>query len=154
MTKQESKPHVLYFITAGDGFIKVGITSNLKKRLETLQSANHRPLTVILSMGYDTKLDARKAEDKVLREMKHRSPVAGEWFRFTEANQKVLIPLIQTMMTEEVIGRLFDNKVFENLNQSGILKPMSKAVERVEHNPDGAACYRSSSRRGSVNTLG
>lgn len=78
--KRILKRHHLYAITDGE-FIKVGMSSDVDKRLRNLQTASPRQLRKlwVCYAGEDDK-EARKYEKKLHRAIK-RYAVSGEWFR-------------------------------------------------------------------------
>ena len=65
----------IYFIKAGD-FVKIGITTNPKKRLHDLQTSNPLKLDLIYFMPGDENLE------KILHEVFDEYKESGEWFRF------------------------------------------------------------------------
>lgn len=69
----------VYFIQAGDdGPVKIGYTSNVKRRLGSLQCGHYQKLKVIREINGD------KRAEKRLHKICAGSHVRGEWFNFSE----------------------------------------------------------------------
>lgn len=66
----------LYFITDGM-YVKIGVSGDIKSRLNQLQTANPLPLKLLLSVEYGQGLEIHYHN-----KFKH-SRVKGEWFRLT-----------------------------------------------------------------------
>lgn len=70
----------VYFIQAGCGDIKIGVSRNPEERLRDLQTANNRRLSLIAKMPHASKLDAMGTERlfhrRFARYRKH-----GKWFK-------------------------------------------------------------------------
>jgi hypothetical protein len=71
-------PAVVYYVTDGT-FVKVGYTTNLAKRLATLQTGNARKLEVLKVIQFSTALEAYKCEQRIHKSLT-RYNVRGEWF--------------------------------------------------------------------------
>jgi len=70
----------VYFIRAGKkGPIKVGITNEVEKRLETLQTANAYKLEILALIGCRSRSEALNIEKKV-HKFYRRQNIRGEWF--------------------------------------------------------------------------
>lgn len=78
--KRINKRHYLYAISDGE-YIKIGMSSSIKKRIRTLQTGSARPLKQVWQCyaGEDDK-EARGCEKKLHRAIK-RYAVSGEWFK-------------------------------------------------------------------------
>ena len=77
--KNLDKKHYMYFISDQRNRIKVGVTGNLKKRLETLQIGNADKLTVLTAIEYDNGHEAYLAEGRVKISMQ-KYKLRGEWY--------------------------------------------------------------------------
>lgn len=73
----------LYFITDGE-FVKMGIVTSPKSRLESLQVGNPRDLKLLYA-GRTS--NARHQENHLHKKFKHLH-VRGEWFRYTDEIDK------------------------------------------------------------------
>ena len=73
-----TKPCYLYFISDGEK-VKIGISEDVKRRIENLQSANHKRLTVLETRCFRNRYYAKKKE-KQLHEQYKDFCVGGEWF--------------------------------------------------------------------------
>jgi len=69
----------VYFI-GYDDFVKIGHTTNLEKRLVSLQCANPNKLELFLVIYYDSKRKAVKDERRLHTSYK-KNRIRGEWFR-------------------------------------------------------------------------
>ena len=74
-------PAVVYYVTDGT-FVKVGYTTNLAKRLATLQTGNARKLEVLKVIPFSTALEAYQCEQRIHKSLS-RYNVRGEWFSIT-----------------------------------------------------------------------
>lgn len=73
----------VYFIKAGRrkrAPVKIGVASNIERRLATLQTGNHRELLLLAAIKCETKHDAYRLESMFHRMLK-RHKMRGEWFR-------------------------------------------------------------------------
>ena len=69
---------ILYMIRAGD-YLKIGYTTNLDKRLSSIQTGNPLPLSIECALECETVGQAKMAEKKLhSRYKRHRA--VGEWF--------------------------------------------------------------------------
>ena len=70
---QKADPAYVYFITDGE-YVKIGVTSNLEKRLESLQTGNPKKLTVLYAFytewpyTVESKLHKKYADKHVFQE--------------------------------------------------------------------------------------
>lgn len=74
----EVTPSFVYFIECG-GFVKIGVAVNVEKRLASLQTGNPAPLTLLVAISGNEKME---------RELHKRfavDRVQGEWFNFSPA---------------------------------------------------------------------
>lgn len=71
----------VYFIKCLDdnGYIKIGVAQDVKKRLDSLQTGCPYPLKVICAIGCDNREHALATEKRLHRYFGH-SRVGGEWF--------------------------------------------------------------------------
>lgn len=70
--------HYLYFIKCNE-FIKIGHTSNIRKRILALQGANPYKLELFAVAFYDSKIKAVKDERRLHTTYKNKR-TSGEWF--------------------------------------------------------------------------
>lgn len=83
-------PHTCYIVQAGK-HLKIGYTSDLANRLETLQTGNALELVLIAEFPYDTELAARSYE-KLLHSRFRNLRVRGEWFHAAPVLQQLAVP--------------------------------------------------------------
>jgi len=72
----------VYFIQSGYGKkppIKVGVAKNIKRRLSSLQTANHEKLTIVASIKCSNRLEAYNIESYLHDKLSNRR-IRGEWF--------------------------------------------------------------------------
>ena len=84
---------MVYVITDGSGYVKIGATNQLKQRLITIQTGNPRPITVLFTFETDT-----LREDRVLEKALHNEFVQ---FRLSFDNG-----FISEWFTDKVLDRL------------------------------------------------
>lgn len=77
-SKEANQPAVVYFITDGTA-VKVGYTTDLNKRLSTLQVGNPRRLEVLRVVPFATATEAYEYEQSY-HNTNRRYQVRGEWF--------------------------------------------------------------------------
>lgn len=66
----------VYFIQEGeDGFVKIGRSKNVKKRMKSLQIGNPRPLSVVML------IPGGRSLEMTFHELFHEDRVSGEWFK-------------------------------------------------------------------------
>lgn len=87
---------MVYVITDGSGYVKIGATNQLKQRLITIQTGNPRPITVLFTFETDT-----LREDRMLEKALHNEFVQ---FRLSFDNG--------------FISEWFDDKVLDRLSVS------------------------------------
>lgn len=75
--------YYIYFIRDGLAHIKIGITNNVKKRLDALQTANPMKLEYFFGMHVKTQRDALDIESELHEKFKDYR-LMGEWFEETE----------------------------------------------------------------------
>lgn len=72
---------VVYFITDGSGFIKIGCTCNsIEQRLSSMQTSNPRRLLLLAIISSDDMISLERSIHDEFREMRHS---IGEWFEIT-----------------------------------------------------------------------
>lgn len=75
---KKTLPHFVYFASNGNGYLKIGLTSNLKNRLRQLKHAN--PSTFYIDfIKVENKNEAQYVES-VLHSIFNETKIAGEWF--------------------------------------------------------------------------
>ena len=71
----------VYFVQSGvSGPVKVGMTNNTAKRIESLQIGNHQKLHLIGKIATETKADSRLIEKQIHR-ANSNIRLLGEWFQ-------------------------------------------------------------------------
>ncbi len=112
--------YVLRCQIASETFIKVGICSNLSRRLKALQTGNPRPIEVVKTYRL---LNAQRVE-KVVHRTLIVERVKGEWFRAERfkpsdgLNRSALSPSLL-----DTIQRIVD--------ECGVFVPMPNTYERL-----------------------
>lgn len=86
----------VYFVQAGDEFgpVKIGITNNIKKRLEMLQTGSPVKLRCLSLIDFESEPRAREAESS-LHEMFDDLRLEGEWFEWHDDFVDLLKGFIQ-----------------------------------------------------------
>lgn len=82
--------YYVYIIQSGDrpkSPIKIGVSSNIDKRVSDLQTGNPHPLKVMAAIECRDKKDAYKLENLIHRKLT-RYRMKGEWFRGCYINFK------------------------------------------------------------------
>lgn len=74
----------VYFVQSGNkkGAIKIGVTNNMEKRLEVLQTGNPFKLTVLAVIECDSREHAYHTEGRLHR-LFRRCKIRGEWYKST-----------------------------------------------------------------------
>jgi len=117
----------VYFIQEGKGsygYIKIGKSNNVDKRLDSLQTGNPRKLTLMASIKCKTPNDALRLEKKLHIKFKKEN-IRGEWFS----------GLINLNSVEDVFHIEPDN--YEKERPDYIDKPSKtkKKSKRIKGNP-------------------
>jgi len=72
--------HFVYIIQAGrKGPYKIGMTSDVERRLDELQTGNHKKLYIIAKVDFGSRKEALCAE-RALHSVYEKSKIRGEWF--------------------------------------------------------------------------
>jgi predicted GIY-YIG superfamily endonuclease len=80
----------VYFIQAGKrGPVKIGVATDVEKRLESLQTGNHQELHIRTLIVCDEKNHAFETEKKFHRRFKHFH-IRGEWFYGAVLDKKIM----------------------------------------------------------------
>ena len=125
----------IYIMTADDGLYKIGVSSNVEKRRDTLQRANGKQLNIIYKS--EKMNNCYKLESKIHKKYdKYRT--IGEWFDFTNENIEEIIKFInekidsegdfsdksknEKVITMEELGEKFRNTVGKIILQNKIKK--------------------------------
>lgn len=74
---QDGEP-IIYFLAGDDGFIKIGFTTNLRKRLRSLRTGSPKQLRIRLTIP-GTRDDERELHRRFAAHQER-----GEWFRLAE----------------------------------------------------------------------
>jgi hypothetical protein len=64
----------IYFISAGDGLVKIGYSRNVDKRMRVLSTASPRPLQILLT------IPGTRSDESAFHEMFKAERIRGEWF--------------------------------------------------------------------------
>ena len=72
----------IYFVEC-NGVFKIGTTSNLKSRLNALQTSNPTPVSLVYTIPIPIMRDHREIE-KALHTIFENNSVRGEWYKITE----------------------------------------------------------------------
>lgn len=100
MTFGPMKGHVVYFAVCGP-FVKVGYASNVYTRLCNLQVGNPRQISLVMTVGYDSKREALKAEAEWrLRLAAAGKRAHGEWVELEEETKGSNAPEYRTVTRE------------------------------------------------------
>ncbi len=99
---------IVYFVQAGDGPIKIGITDNLENRIISLQTSNHEKINVLYSIDGHPKEKARKIEKHYHQHFEYQH-IRGEWYR----PDKYLLDCIEKLK----IGHDFSEDWVEHWNK-------------------------------------
>jgi len=73
----------LYLIQANEALYKIGITTDICRRVKQLQTGNPEKLYVRSFIQYPGRIQARRAEQN-LHKMFNHSRKSGEWFDFSD----------------------------------------------------------------------
>jgi hypothetical protein len=112
---------MIYFIQQEQtNMVKIGFTSNVKKRLATLQTASAYPLRLLGYCVGGRELEARIHEELAL------SRVAGEWFNYTEQVYHAIKKYCHSHTAE------LSNTIFQYQNLVGVLLQEFGGVIRTE----------------------
>jgi hypothetical protein len=76
--REANLPAVVYAITDGT-YTKIGYTTNLRQRIESLQTGNPNQLVVLETREFDTAIEAYKHE-QLMHKRLASFHVRGEWF--------------------------------------------------------------------------
>ena len=113
-TKKLKNTPVVYFISDGNGFVKIGYASDIFQRFNTMQVNNAQELK-ILHLSYDDDLDDIHWLERMYHERLKPYRVRGEWYaekpviEYLEAEKKELDELGLTEDFEE------ENKALDEL---------------------------------------
>src|ERR1700731_2369046 len=80
----------IYVITCGSSFVKVGVASNISKRLKALQTGAPLPLKLFDSVRVESAQLAYRYEYLVHRKLA-RFATTGEWFRIAPAEAMAVL---------------------------------------------------------------
>lgn len=96
-------PHCIYVIADSNGWLKIGITMNLARRLQQLQHANAEPLFLVASLTL-TKIRADVAERHAHSLLKHAER-RGEWFKTDRKSAIAAITQSANLLVSEDAGK-------------------------------------------------
>jgi hypothetical protein len=113
----------IYFMQASN-FIKIGVSQNVKSRIESLQTANHRELAILKEVPMPSRSMAYQTE-RTLHRLFRKQRIHGEWFVNSEF-VKELLTLIETNGYEDLrhnielaanaVDELGDNSKFDGID--------------------------------------
>ena len=86
--------YVIECRTRDDGPIKIGYTSNLKKRLGDLQVGNPFPLVILGAVAYESEKAAAEKEAYYHKKFK-RDNMRGEWFQPRVSKAAEVVALLE-----------------------------------------------------------
>lgn len=95
---------LLYFITTDDGFLTVGLTQNVERRLSDLQTGNHRPLSCRAVMEFSSKQEALAVESMLIDELAG-SHEHGRWYRVTPLSRRLMWAATLYQRPDGIISR-------------------------------------------------
>lgn len=78
-TKIDSTYYLYLIEQSGTGYVKIGISNNVQKRLKSLQTGSPQTLNLLHSIGFPNKNTAQHIE-QVLHKQYQDQQVSGEWF--------------------------------------------------------------------------
>lgn len=89
MHKLKTKNCYVYCLFS-NGFVKVGITNNVDKRIKSLQTGCPTKITVFAIKKKQSRKLAKQLESEIHTELR-AFRVMGEWFLFNETVQKAIV---------------------------------------------------------------
>jgi len=95
----------VYLIRAGEtDNYKIGISSNLERRIFRLQTGHYEKLSLIMSVEFDTRLIALAIEDSLHLEYEKFNSV-GEWFSLNRNQIESIKEILTSEVPENVVLR-------------------------------------------------
>lgn len=88
----------IYFVEC-NGVVKIGTTSNLKSRLNALQTSNPTPIRLVHTISVPIRQDHREVE-KALHTIFENNSVRGEWYKISEQD----IERIKLLSIEDILN--------------------------------------------------
>jgi predicted GIY-YIG superfamily endonuclease len=87
---------LVYFLVCGD-WLKVGYSNDLPNRLKALQTSNAHPITLLMTIRFDSEKEARRAEAEYRKWLSRGTETRGEWVKL-EADRigplaRLLVPV-------------------------------------------------------------
>lgn len=79
--------HIVYFVQAPNGLIKIGRTSNMPKRMKSLNSMSPVLISLFHVITCDNSFHSRDLENKFHEKFKSKNH-HGEWFKLSKADIK------------------------------------------------------------------
>lgn len=87
----------IYVIGAVNEAMKIGIAKNVSKRLESLQTGNHRELSILYTYPIASPQLAERVE-KDIHKYLHFIHIRGEWFKYKPGKaNKIIEKIISTL---------------------------------------------------------
>lgn len=104
LRRKSSDADTVYFVQAGGprGPVKIGITNELSKRLESIRVSNAEPIAVLAIMRFGGEPGAARRTEQRLHELFAEFRLEGEWFRWHE---DIAVAVAQMRACEQVFGR-------------------------------------------------
>jgi hypothetical protein len=112
-------------------YTKIGIASNVKNRLKTLQTGNPYPLELIDSFEFDDPLMV----EGLLHRKYDQAWVQGEWFELSDAQFSELLDICRNF--DESKLNLLDDSVPAMLLRSALSYCVEAGLPVVTYNADG-----------------
>ena len=101
----------LYIIRAGLSLsdpVKIGVANNIEKRLDAMQTGNHKELVILYKIPMNSREHAFSTEKRIHSQFRKQN-IRGEWFR-----SRVLSKIkIKELLSERNHEKLFDENDLE-----------------------------------------
>ena len=101
LKKKNNKPDILYIISNKFGFTKIGIASNLDKRLKSIEMASGVPCEKVLEFHIGD--NAYDVEQELHENFKEYRTV-GEWFDFTKSGVNYLKCITELLKERGIVN--------------------------------------------------
>lgn len=131
ITPKEARARLkLYAMQAGDSHIKIGITNNPEKRLQSLQTGSFHRISIAAISEHD---NARLAE-RAWHERLIRYRTNGEWFKLSPKQIHAVVSMISSgaiPRTKVIVSGLSARTIWISpLERSGLSKRIVTALEK------------------------
>lgn len=91
--------------SSSDNPVKIGYTSNLKKRLGDLQVGSPYPLVYLAAVAYDSE-ELASEKEKHYHKMFNRHHIRGEWFKAIASQGAAMAHFMQLSSMQQVAGKV------------------------------------------------